>query len=110
MRVFLDLLLRCVLAFGLVFVPVSNAMSMAAMAASHEDPPSCHASVQAQQNTDDKNAPAASQCHCAMAICLPTDAAAVTHPGPPSDHPQTVRRLDLGQVSIPEIPPPQPLS
>ena len=110
MRVFLAILLRCALALGLAFVPVANALSMAAMAASHEELPSCHASVHPPQDTNGKNGHAAGQCHCAMAICLPATVCAVTHPGHPSDHPQTARRLALGQISIPEIPPPQPLS
>ncbi len=109
MRVFLIILLRCVLALGLGFTPVANALSMATMAASQEDHPPCHAPV--QQHPDGKCCHAAGhQCHCAMSICLPADVAAVTPGTPPSDHPQTAHRLVLGQTSLPETPPPRLMS
>ncbi|MDP2433573.1 MAG: hypothetical protein Q8O33_16335 [Pseudomonadota bacterium] len=108
MRVFLAILLRCALAFGLALAPVANALDMAAMESGKEDMPSCHTPDQPQQTPDSGHA--ASQCHCAMAICLPASAPAATHSGHQSDHPQTVQRLALGLTSTPEIPPPQPLS
>jgi hypothetical protein len=105
MRDFLAILLRFALVLGLAFVPVANARNMAAMAADQEDRPPCHAPV--QQHPDGKCCNAASQCHCAMAACLPAGLASATPTPPPSDHPQTARRLALGLTSIPETPPPR---
>jgi hypothetical protein len=105
MRDFLALFLRCALAFGLAFVPVANAVNMAAMDAGREDRPPCHAPVQKHQ--DGKCSHAASQCHCAMSACLPAELTSATPTPPPSDHPQTARRLALGLTSLPETPPPR---
>lgn len=105
MRDFLTILLRCVLALGLAFVPVANALNMATIAASQEEHPPCHAPV--QQQPDGKCCHAAGQCHCAMSTCLPAAVAAVTPASTPSDHPQTARLLALGPSSVPETPPPR---
>ncbi|MDD5389951.1 MAG: hypothetical protein PHD37_11425 [Gallionellaceae bacterium] len=110
MRVFLAILLRCALAFGLALAPVANALDMAAMGSGKEDMPSCHIPVQQQQTPDGQSGHAASQCHCVMVIGLPANAAVATHPGNQSDHPQTAQRLGLGLTAVPEIPPPQALS
>ena len=106
---FLVLLMRCMLVVSLAFVPVANAMNMAAMAASQESEPACHAHSQSQQNHDAAGSHAASQCHCAMAICLPAAATSIKLVETLTDHPQTVLRLAIGQASVPEIPPPQRL-
>ena len=105
MRDFLAILLRCVLVLGLAFVPVANALNMAAMAADQDDRPPCHAPV--QPPPDGKCCKAASQCHCAMSACLPAEVAAATPTLPCSDHPQTARRLALGPSATPETPPPR---
>jgi hypothetical protein len=105
MRDFLAMLLRCVLVLGLACVPVANAMHMAAMAADQEDHPPCHAPV--QQNPDGKCCHGASQCHCAMSVCLPANIAAAAPTPSASEHPQTARRLALGLSAVPETPPPR---
>jgi hypothetical protein len=109
-RSFLILVLRCVLAFGLAFTPVANALNMSRMAISQEDRLPCHEPAQQQAEAADASCcPSPSQCHCAMATCLPADVANVSSPSPLPDHPQTVRRLTLGLSSLPETPPPRPL-
>lgn len=110
-RSFLILLLRCVLAFGLAFTPVANALNMSRMAVSQEARLPCHEPAQQQSEPADASCCAsASQCHCAMATCLPADVAIVPLAFLLPDHPQTVRRLNLGLSSLPETPPPRPLS
>lgn len=106
MRGFRALILYCVLALGLAFVPVANALNMAAMAVPQEPLPPCHAPAKPLPQPDGKCCQTASQCHCAVAVCLPTDAAAHGRAPNPSAHPQTARRFVLGQTGAPETPPP----
>ncbi|MCP5279074.1 MAG: hypothetical protein H6935_12035 [Thiobacillus sp.] len=106
MQTFLAILFRCVLAFGLGFTPVANALDMAAMSAPQEDVPPCHAPSQDSQQSADKCCGAA-HCHCAMATALPAELPVVAHPIMPSDHPQTVRQLTLQQSVVPDTPPPR---
>lgn len=110
-RSFLILALRCVLALGLAFTPVANALNMSRMATNQEDRLPCHEPAEQQADAADSSCcNSASQCHCAMATCLPADVAIV----PPAfllpEHPQTVRHLTLGLSSLPETPPPRPLT
>lgn len=107
MRVFLAVLLRCVLALGLGFTPVANAFAMAAMTATQEDVPPCHSPCQGHQKTDGDAGSGGGHCHCAMATALPTAEPELAHPVMPSDHPQTVRQLALKQPVIPDTPPPR---
>lgn len=107
MRVFLAILFRCVLALGLGFIPVANAFDMAAMAATEEDAPPCHAHDQDQQKHDGKCCGSTGHCHCAMANALPAGMPVIAHPIMPSDHPQTVRQLTLEQSVSPDTPPPR---
>lgn len=107
MRVFLALLFRCVLALGMGFVPVANALDMAAMVAPQEDLPPCHTPSQDQPDPDGKCCGDVGHCHCAMSTALPAAMAVAAHPGTPSDHPQTARHLALQQPVIPDTPPPR---
>lgn len=102
---FRTLILYCVVALGLAFVPVANALNMAAIAAPQQ-PPSCHAPAKPLQHPDGKCCQTAGQCHCAMAVCLPTDFAAPGRTPNPSAHPQTACRFAVGQTAVPETPPP----
>ena len=106
MRAFLAILLRCVLALGLGFIPVANALDMAAMSAPQEDVPPCHAPSQDSQHSTDKCCGSA-HCHCAMASALPVEPAVRAQPIMPSDHPLTVRPLTLEQSTSPDTPPPR---
>jgi hypothetical protein len=107
MRLFLTVLLRCVLVLGLGFTPVANAVSMAALDSHPADAPPCHMPSHAQQKPDGKCCVASTQCHCAMAIVLPTVPATIATPRQQADHPQTVRLLALAQAVIPDTPPPR---
>lgn len=107
MRAFLMLLLRCAVILGLAFVPMANALNMAAMAASQTADPPCHAPA---SQSDDTCCQAAGQCHCAMASCLPAVPAGLVRFPLPSDHPQTAHPLALGQNSVPETPPPRSMA
>lgn len=107
MRILLAILFRCVLALGLGFIPVANALDMAAMTATQEDAPPCHGSSQDQHQPDGKCCGGAGHCHCAMATALPAKLPVVAHPEMPTDHPQTARRLTLQQPVIPDTPPPR---
>lgn len=107
MRVFLAILFRCVLALGLGFVPVANALDMATMTASQDDVPPCHAPSQDQQKSDGNCCGGAGHCHCAMATALPVELPIIAHPIMPSDHPQTVRPLTLQHPVVPDTPPPR---
>ncbi|MEW5771360.1 MAG: hypothetical protein AB1831_13475 [Pseudomonadota bacterium] len=102
MRTFLAILLHCFLALGVGFVPVANAMNMAAMANQQQDLPPCH------QHAKDKGTVAAGHCHCAMTVALPAGLPPLQHPATPSDHPQTVRQLPLALAASPDTPPPRP--
>ena len=110
MRVFLAILFRCVLALGLGFVPVANALDMVAMTQTtpaQDDVPPCHAPSQDSQKPDGKCCGAAGHCHCAMATALPVELPTIAHPIMPSDHPQTVWPLTLQQPVVPDTPPPR---
>lgn len=107
MHTFLAILFRCVLALSLGFIPVANALDMAAMSAPQEDVPPCHAPNPDQQKTDGKCCGSAGHCHCAMSTALPAELPVVAHPIMPSDHPQTVRQLTLQQPVVPDVPPPR---
>jgi hypothetical protein len=116
MQTFLAILFRCILALGLGFTPVANALDMATMAtpkpasqqqAQQEDVPPCHAHSHDQQKPNGKCCGGTGHCHCAMAYALPVELPLVAHPIMPSDHPQTVRLLTLEQSVIPDTPPPR---
>ncbi len=100
------LILYCVLALGLAFVPVANALNMATMAPPQESTPPCHAPAKPLQQSDGKGCHAASQCHCALSVCLPAAVSVVGRTPNPSAHPQTARCFALGQTGVPETPPP----
>lgn len=106
---FLVMFMRCMLVVSLAFVPVANAMNMAAMTSCQDAEPPCHMHGKAQQKHDAAGGHASSQCHCAMAICLPPAATSLSRASTLSDHPQTVLRLAIGQNAVPETPPPQAL-
>lgn len=106
MRGFLIMFLRGVLVLALAFVPVANAMNMAAPVADHQDVPPCHASAD-QQPSGDKCCQSAVKCHCAMTSCLPAADVDQAASHSLSEHPQTAPRLLLGLSSLPEIPPPK---
>ena len=107
MRVFLAILLRCVLALGLGFAPVANAFDMAAMMIDQEDAPPCHTPCPDQQNPAGECCGGGGHCHCVMATALPVDQAVNASPCMPSDHPQTIRQLTLHQSIVPDTPPPR---
>jgi hypothetical protein len=109
-RCFLLLLLRSILALGLAFTPVANALNMSRMATSQEERLPCHeAAPQQSESADASCCDSGGHCHCAMATCLPAEVSVV----PPAfvfpDHPQTVHRLTLGLPPLPDKPPPRPL-
>jgi hypothetical protein len=111
MRFFLAILFRCVLALGLGFTPVANALSMAAMAtpqpAPQEDNPPCHAPSEDHKTSQDKCCGNVAQCHCAMATALPTCCATLPVPTVLSEHPQTARPFPHDHSIIPDTPPPR---
>ncbi len=108
---FLLMFMRCILVIALAFVPVANAMNMAAMETSQETEPPCHAQSTSQPDQDGTGGGhVVNHCHCAMAIGLPATTTPISHAEPLTDHPQTARRLALDQPAIPETPPPQPLA
>jgi len=106
MRVFLAIVFRCVLALGLGFTPVANALEMAAMLAPQEDIPPCHAPSQDQHHADSKCCGTA-HCHCAMANALPMATVPAVRPVMASDHPLTVHQLALDNTLPPDTPPPR---
>jgi hypothetical protein len=109
-RCFLLLLLRSILALGLAFTPVANAVNMSKMTASQEDRFPCHEPSQQQADAADASCcDPAGQCHCAMATCLPAEVAVVPPAFVLPDHPQTVHRLVLGLPPLPDKPPPRRL-
>ena len=107
MRLFLTMVFRCVLALGLGFTPVANALSMATMAVPQEEAPPCHNPNHEQQKPTGKCCGTTSQCHCAMATALPAALSLIAPPTLLSDHPQTVRLLALEHPVIPDTPPPR---
>jgi hypothetical protein len=107
MRIVLTILFRCVLALGLGFTPVANALSMATMAVPQQEAPPCHTPSPEQQSPAGKCCGTASHCHCAMATALPAQLPASSLPNMPSDHPQTVQGVALEQPHIPDTPPPR---
>lgn len=110
MRTFLAILFRCVLALGMGFIPVANALDMAAMTQgtpSQENVPPCHAPSQDQHKLDGKCCGSVGHCHCAMATALPSALPVIAHPIMSSDHPQTARQLTLEQPAVPDTPPPR---
>jgi hypothetical protein len=107
MQTFLAILFRGALAFSLAFVPVANALDMAAMTASPADAPPCHAPVQSHQDADGTCCGGGGHCHCAMTTALPARLSVIAHPARLSDHPQTARQLTLEQAVLPDTPPPR---
>lgn len=110
MRLILAILFRCILALGLGFTPVANALSMAAPAAHAKDAPPCHAPCHDEQKPAGKCCGSANPCHCAMATALPATLPSFASPAGLADHPQTVRRFALEQSTIPDTPPPRLIS
>lgn len=106
MRAILAIAFRCVLALGLGFIPVANALDMASMMSSRGDIPPCHAPSQGQYPVDGKCCGTA-HCHCAMANVLPAVTVHVALPAVATPHPLTVHPLALEDTLPPDTPPPR---
>jgi hypothetical protein len=114
-RATLDILLRWVLALGIVFSPLSQPLAMASLAAPQQTAAGgCphHAKAAGHAGVADKAQPGGccckqgAACHCAMAVALPTMPLAFAS-GFLSDHPVSVPRLTLSRLPSPEPPPPR---